>query len=106
MLVSEMEKKAETTSRTINAISSVWRGISSKCSHQLVEKSKSVSAAGQTVSRQHPVRAPLSDATALRARICFQYRRAQAKESRQASNAWPRGRANRRARAPQAALRR
>src|SRR6185436_6260967 len=58
MLVSEMEKKAEITSRTTNAISSVWSGISSKCSHQLVEKSKSVSAAAQTVSRQRSVRAP------------------------------------------------
>src|SRR4026207_2308408 len=52
MLVSEMEKKAETTSRTTKTISSVWSGISSKCNYHRVENSKSVSVVLQTVSRQ------------------------------------------------------
>src|SRR3981081_3528655 len=92
MLVSEMEKNAETTSRTTNAISSVWSGISSKCGHHRVVKSKSVSAAGQTVSRQSPLRLPtvamqlsLSVATALRARIYCRYRREPATGNRRES---------------------
>src|SRR5882672_5253151 len=107
MLVSEIEKNAETKRRTTSAISSVESGISSKRGHHVACGYEiSIGSENRSVKRAPASCGNANAAAKLRERTCCRYRQEKATGNLPASSAWPRGRATRKARVQPAGRRR